>query len=55
MALAVVGSRDASEDALEFAHKLGQQCARQQVPLVSGTARGVDQAAMSGALDGGGA
>jgi DNA processing protein len=54
-ALAVVGSRHAPEDALEFARALGRRCARQQVLVVSGAARGVDQEAMLGAIDGGGA
>ena len=53
-ALAVVGSRDASDSALQFAQALGRRCARQQVAVVSGAARGVDQAAMFGAIDGGG-
>jgi DNA processing protein len=53
-ALAVIGSRNASEAALEFARGLGRQCARQRVTVVSGAARGVDLEAMLGALEAGG-
>jgi DNA processing protein len=53
-ALAVVGSRDAPPGALEFAHALGRRCARQRVAVLSGAARGVDQGAMLGAIEGGG-
>jgi DNA processing protein len=52
--LAVVGSRDVDEAALAFARGLGRQCARQRVAVVSGAARGVDQEAMTGALEAGG-
>lgn len=52
--LAVVGSREADDEALAYARKTGAMCARLGCPLVSGGARGVDQAAMGGALDGGG-
>lgn len=53
-ALAVVGSRDADPEALEFARGLGHQCARQDVALISGAARGVDREAMAGAVEAGG-
>lgn len=49
--LAVVGSRNASEDDLSFAKQLGQRTAASGFSIVSGGARGVDQAAMEGALD----
>ncbi|MDD5087863.1 MAG: DNA-processing protein DprA [bacterium] len=52
--LAVVGSRKADENALEFARKTGELCARSGISVVSGGARGVDLAAMQGALDAGG-
>lgn len=52
--LGVVGSRDASDDDLRFAHKLGAQCAAQSVVVVSGGARGVDEQAMMGGLNNGG-
>lgn len=52
--VAVVGSRDADDDALAFAHDVGRVCARERTPVVSGAARGVDITAMLGALDCGG-
>ena len=48
--LAVVGSRDASEEDLAFAERLGAKAAEQCYSIVSGGARGVDQRAMFGAL-----
>ncbi|MBU0508212.1 DNA-processing protein DprA [bacterium] len=53
--LAVVGSRKADEAAQEFARKAGELCARNGMPVISGAARGIDMAAMQGALDAGGA
>lgn len=53
-ALAVVGSRDADEDALAYADELGRRCARQGFAVVSGAARGVDTTAMQGAIGAGG-
>lgn len=52
--LAVAGSRDAGRDCLAFATEIGARCAHGGIPVVSGGARGVDTAAMSGALAGGG-
>jgi predicted Rossmann fold nucleotide-binding protein DprA/Smf involved in DNA uptake len=49
--LAVVGSRDATGEGLSFARQLGKQCAADCVAIVSGDARGIDRAAMDGALD----
>ena len=49
--IAVVGSRDASEDDLAFTERLGSDAARQGLAVVSGGARGVDQRAMLGALE----
>lgn len=54
-AIGVVGSRDASEDALAFAAGLGAEAARQGFAVVSGAARGIDITAMFGAIDAGGA
>lgn len=48
--IAVVGSRDASEDDLAFTSGLGGTIALQGRSVVSGGARGVDEAAMLGAL-----
>ena len=52
--LAVVGPRQADEDALQFAQWTGGLTARAGFPLISGGARGVDRAAMTGALEAGG-
>jgi predicted Rossmann fold nucleotide-binding protein DprA/Smf involved in DNA uptake len=52
--LAMVGSRDASESALEFTRQVAVQCAREEMAVVSGGARGIDLAAMQGATDAGG-
>ena len=49
--LAVVGSRDASEDDFAFTERLGSDAAGQGLAVVSGGARGVDQRAMLGALE----
>jgi predicted Rossmann fold nucleotide-binding protein DprA/Smf involved in DNA uptake len=49
--LAVVGSRDAGHADLAFAAKLGAQGSRQGISIVSGGARGIDEAAMLGALE----
>lgn len=52
--LAVVGSRDASPELLEYAIAVGELATRAERPIVSGGARGIDQAAMHGALESGG-
>lgn len=52
--LAVVGSRDASEEDLSFATELGIRASAEGVTVVSGGARGIDTAAMLGALTHGG-
>jgi len=52
--LAVVGSRNADEDVLEFARRVSGLAARSRRTLISGGARGIDQTAMRGALDEGG-
>ncbi|TVP78255.1 DNA-processing protein DprA [Thioalkalivibrio sp.] len=49
--LAVVGSRDANPDDLAFTEHLGAIAAQQGFSVVSGGARGVDEAAMLGALE----
>ena len=53
--LAVVGSRHVSERLIEYAEGIGRIAATADSSIVSGGARGVDQAAMRGALHGGGA
>ncbi|MYA89595.1 MAG: DNA-processing protein DprA [Boseongicola sp. SB0662_bin_57] len=52
--LAVVGSRNAGREDLEFAENLGSAAARQGFSIVSGGARGVDERAMLGSLGNGG-
>lgn len=49
-AVAVVGSRQASDYGLQMAHALGRDLAGAGVPVVSGMAYGVDSAAHEGAL-----
>jgi predicted Rossmann fold nucleotide-binding protein DprA/Smf involved in DNA uptake len=48
--IAVVGSRNAAKDDLDFAAKLGAAAAAAGESIVSGGAKGVDEAAMLGAL-----
>ena len=52
--LAIVGSRDASETALEFTRAVAARCAREHLGVISGGARGIDSAAMQGATEAGG-
>ena len=52
--LAVVGSRNVHETVIEYTENMGKLVAAAGRGLVSGGARGVDQAAMRGALDSGG-
>lgn len=52
--LAVVGSRDVDEEALDYTRTVVQSCAEQGIQVVSGGARGVDQASMLGVLEAGG-
>ncbi len=49
--VAVIGSREASEEDLAFASRLGAAAALEHLSVVSGGARGVDEAAMLGALE----
>ena len=52
--LAIVGSRDVSEEALEFTRNVACACARDRLGVISGGAKGVDSAAMQGAGEAGG-
>lgn len=52
--LAVVGSREVTPELLHYSSQLGQLAADAEITIVSGSARGVDQSAMRGALDIGG-
>ena len=50
-AIAIIGSRRADRGSLEFARTAGRQAAEFGFAVVSGGAKGVDQAAMSGVVD----
>jgi DNA processing protein len=50
--LAVVGSRDVDAELIAYSEKIGQLASQAKTAVVSGGARGVDQAAMQGALQG---
>src|SRR3989338_5710325 len=52
--LAVVGSRDVDDKLVEYTEGIGRLVARAKHTLVSCGARGIDQAAMRGALESGG-
>jgi len=52
--LAVVGSRDRSEEDGEFARRVGEHCGKEGIAVISGAAKGIDREAMSGALEVGG-
>lgn len=52
--IAIVGARDADAGALAYTEAAGAAAARSGRPIVSGGARGVDQAAMAGAAQAGG-
>lgn len=49
--LAVVGSRNVDAERLTYADRAGRLCAAANCVLVSGGAKGIDQASMRGALD----
>lgn len=53
-AIAIVGSRRASAGGLRVAHRLGRELAEAGWVVVSGLARGIDSAALEGALAAGG-
>lgn len=52
--LAVVGSRDVGDSLIDYTISVGQLAARAGRTIVSGGAKGIDQAAMRGALEAGG-
>ena len=52
--VAIIGSREASDEELEAAYKLGKICAKKGKIVVSGLAKGIDRAGHEGAIDGGG-
>lgn len=53
-ALAIVGTRTASEDGRKRAYRLAKRLAEAGITIISGLARGIDAAAHRGALAGGG-
>ena len=53
-AIGICGSRNASTDALNWAHKFGGVAAKKGLVVISGHARGVDRQAHKGALQSGG-
>ncbi len=53
-AIAIVGSREAGQPALDFARELAAACAKAYWTVISGLARGVDSQAHLGALEAGG-
>ena len=52
--LAIVGSREIDQEGLDYTQRLVEICAKQQIQVISGGARGVDQASMLGTLAAGG-
>lgn len=52
--LAVIGSRKANNDDLGFTQALGEKAATNNITIVSGAAKGVDETAMLGVLNNGG-
>ncbi len=53
-AIAIVGARDATREGREISYQIAADLVRSGIVVVSGLARGIDAAAHSGALDGGG-
>lgn len=51
--VAIVGSRNASANAITFAEKISRELSEQKINVISGLARGIDAAAHRGALEGG--
>ena len=52
--LAVVGSRNVNDSLIEYTREIGRLAAKARQTVISGAARGIDRAAMSGALEAGG-
>lgn len=49
--LAIVGSRDINDLEIDYTQRLAKTCAQEGIQVISGGARGVDQASMLGALE----
>lgn len=52
--LAIVGSRNVNDSLIEYTQEIGRLAAKARQTVISGAARGIDRAAMSGALEAGG-
>lgn len=52
--IGIVGSRNVDQQGEEFTRKVAELCAMNQMPVVSGGARGVDQISMNASLEAGG-
>jgi predicted Rossmann fold nucleotide-binding protein DprA/Smf involved in DNA uptake len=52
--LGVFGSRNVDEEGENYSKNLGRRCAKENITVLSGCARGVDWASMSGCLEEGG-
>ena len=52
--LGIVGSRNVDEEGAAFTRQVAELCAYNQMPVVSGGARGVDQISMTASLEAGG-
>ncbi len=52
--VAIVGSRNVDSDGEDFTRKIAKICAYNNMPVISGGARGVDQTAMTATIDSGG-
>lgn len=52
--LAVVGSRNVNDSLIAYTQEIGRLAAKARQTVISGAARGIDRAAMSGALEAGG-
>ncbi|MBW4667081.1 MAG: DNA-protecting protein DprA [Cyanomargarita calcarea GSE-NOS-MK-12-04C] len=52
--LAIIGSRDVDEEGINYTRRIAQTCASSQMQVVSGGARGVDEAAILAVLEVGG-
>ena len=52
--LCVVGSRDCSDAARQFARRLGERCAEEDIPVISSDMRGIDRETVTATLRTGG-
>jgi len=52
--LAIVGSRDITEQEIDYTQTIAKTCAEEGIQVISGGARGVDQISMLGTLEAGG-